>query len=262
VTGLDGAVVIVTGAGSGIGRAAVSAFSAAGARVLATGRSSARLEETAALAAVPESVTPVLCDVTKPEDVAAAVDHALTRFGRLDCAFNYAGTFGRLGPLHEDDEENFHTVVDTNLRGLWLCLKHQIPAMIAQGGGSVVNCSSVAGHHGHPQTAMYSATEHAIIGLSKSAALQYAPAGVRVNVISPGRTDPDVLPDLRQRPATAEDMAYAAVGLASPLAGNVTGQALIIYGGVGPRPHAADQTSMLMSTGRPAPAGAHDYVLQ
>jgi NAD(P)-dependent dehydrogenase (short-subunit alcohol dehydrogenase family) len=250
VTGLDGAVVIVTGAGSGLGRAAVSAFSAAGARVLATGRSSARLEETAALAMSPELVTPVLCDVTRREDVAATVDQAVTRFGRLDCAFNYAGTFGRLGPLHEDDEDNFRTVVDTNLRGLWLCLQHQIPAMVAQGGGSVVNCSSAAGHHGHPQTAMYSATEHAVIGLSKSAAMQYAPAGVRVNVISPGRTDGDVLPDLQQRPATAEDMAYAAVGLASPLAGNVTGQALIIYGGGRSRPHAVDQRSMLISAGR------------
>jgi NAD(P)-dependent dehydrogenase (short-subunit alcohol dehydrogenase family) len=120
VTGLAGAVVIVTGAGSGIGRAAVSAFSAAGAHVLATGRSSSRLEETAALAKAPELVTPFHCDVTNEDDVSNTVAFALNEFGRLDCAFNNAGTFGRLGPLHQDDGENFNTVVDTNLRGVWL----------------------------------------------------------------------------------------------------------------------------------------------
>ena len=248
MTGLEGAVVIVTGAGSGIGRAAVSAFSAAGARVLATGRSMSRLEESAALAKAPELVTPVLCDVTKDEEVAATVAHALTHFGRLDCAFNNAGTFGRLGLLHQDDEENFHTVVDTNLRGLWLCLKHQIPPMVAQGSGSIVNCSSVAGHFGHPQTAMYSATKHAVIGLSKSAAVQYAGDGVRVNVISPGGTDTEMLRDLygsqqaldararrtplQQRLAGADEMANVAVWLASPLSSYLTGQALIVDGGV------------------------------
>jgi A-factor type gamma-butyrolactone 1'-reductase (1S-forming) len=218
--GLDGAVVIVTGAGSGIGRAVVSAFTAAGARVLAAGRSSTRLEETAALAQAPELVTPVLCDVRNGDDVAATVAQALTRFGRLDCAFNNADSFGRLGPLHEDDEDNFAAVVDTNLRGVWLCLKHQIPAMAAQGGGSIVNCSSPAGHHGHPQAALYAATKHAVIGLSKSAAQQYAAQGVRVNVISPGATETAI-----------RQAASVTVSLASPLADDVTGQALIIDGG-------------------------------
>ena len=246
MTALAGAVVIVTGAGSGIGRAAVSAFSAAGAHVLAAGRSSGRLEETAALAKAPELVTPVHCDVTNGDDVSRTVGHALTRFGRLDCAFNNAGTFGRLGPLHEDDEDNFDTVVDTNLRGLWLCLKHQIPAMVAQGGGSIVNCASVAGHRGHPLTAIYSATKHAVIGLSKSAALQYAADGVRVNVVSPGATDTDMLRSLYpseqaldarasrmplQRLASADEVANAAVWLAGPLASYVTGQTLIVDGG-------------------------------
>jgi len=248
VTGLAGAVVIVTGAGSGIGRAAVSAFSAAGAHVLATGRSSSRLEETAALAKAPELVTPFHCDVTNEDDVSNTVAFALNEFGRLDCAFNNAGTFGRLGPLHQDDGENFNTVVDTNLRGVWLCLKHQIPPMVAQGGGSIVNCASVAGHYGNPATAMYSATKHAVIGLSKSAALQYAANGVRVNVISPGGTDTEMLRDLygsqqaldararrtplQQRLASAEEVANTVVWLASPLSSYVTGQALIVDGGV------------------------------
>jgi NAD(P)-dependent dehydrogenase (short-subunit alcohol dehydrogenase family) len=248
MSGLAGAVVMVTGAGSGIGRAAVSAFSAEGAHVLATGRSTARLEETAALAKAPELVTPVLCDVTKDDDVSRTVAFALSRFGRLDCAFNNAGTFGRLGPLHEDDEDNFDLVVDTNLRGVWLCMKHQIPAMVAQGAGSIVNCSSVAGHFGNPATAMYSATKHAVVGLSKSAAAQYAANGVRVNVISPGGTDTEMLralygseealeararrTPLQQRLAGAEEVANTVVWLAGPLSSYVTGQALIIDGGV------------------------------
>jgi NAD(P)-dependent dehydrogenase (short-subunit alcohol dehydrogenase family) len=247
VTELAGAVVIVTGAGSGIGRATVSAFSAAGAHVLAAGRSSVRLEETVALAKAPELVTPIHCDVAIADDVAKTVGHALARFGRLDCAFNNAGTFGRLGLLHEDDEDNFNTVVDTNLRGLWLCLKHQIPAMVAQGGGSIVNCASTAAHRGHPMTAIYSATKHAVIGLSRSAALQYAAAGIRVNVVSPGATDTDMLRSLYpsaqalearasrtplQRLATAEEVANAVLWLAGPLASYVTGQTLIVDGGV------------------------------
>jgi NAD(P)-dependent dehydrogenase (short-subunit alcohol dehydrogenase family) len=244
---LTGSVVFVTGAGSGIGRAAVSAFSAAGAHVLATGRSADRLEETIGLAKDPELVTPVLCDVTNPHDVSRAVGQALSDFGRLDCAFNNAGTFGRLGRLHEDDQDNFDLVVDTNLRGLWLCLKYQIPVMVAQGGGSIVNCASVAGHYGNAATAIYSATKHAVIGLSKSAAMQYAAEGVRVNVVSPGGTETDMLRALYgsdealqaralrtplQRLASPEEVANAAVWLASPLASYVTGQALVIDGGV------------------------------
>lgn len=246
MTGLEGAVVIVTGAGSGIGRAAVSAFSAEGAHVLAAGRSSGRLEETAALAKAPELVSAIHCDVKSEDDVSKMVGHAVSRFGRLDAAFNNAGTFGRLGLLHLDDDDNFNDVVDTNLRGLWLCLKHQIPAMVAKGGGSIINCASVAAHRGHPMTAMYSATKHAVIGLSKSAALQYAAEGVRVNVVSPGATDTDMLRSLfpseealdararrmpLQRLASAQEIANAAVWLASPLASYVTGQTLIVDGG-------------------------------
>ncbi|RAG81911.1 short-chain dehydrogenase [Streptacidiphilus pinicola] len=245
--GLDGRVVLITGAGSGIGQAAAVAFAEAGAHVALAGRRLEHLEETRKLLPDPDDALVLRCDVDRESDVVALVDAVAERFGRLNVAFNNAGTFGRFGPLHEDDEENFDLVVGTNLRGLWRCMRHQVARMLQNGGGSIVNCASVAAHLGHARSPLYSATKHAVVGLSKSAALQYAGSGIRVNVVSPGSTDTDMLRSLYEdagalqarssraplkRLGTPAEVANAAVWLASPLSGYVTGQTLPVDGGV------------------------------
>ncbi|MFI1256122.1 SDR family NAD(P)-dependent oxidoreductase [Streptomyces netropsis] len=239
-------VVMVTGAGSGIGRAAARLFARLGARVVLVGRTVETLRESAA-GLPPEAHLVAPCDVADPEQVEARVADTIARFGRLDGAFNNAGTFGAFGPLHEDTPANFDSVVATNLRGVWACVRGQTRAMLTTGGGSIVNCASVAGHIGHAQSPVYSATKHAVIGLSKSAALQYAGDGIRVNVVSPGSTDTPMLRDLYTDPGklaqranraplgrlgTCEEVANAAAWLISPLSGYVTGQTIVVDGGV------------------------------
>ncbi len=244
--GLREKVVLITGAGQGIGQAAAQAFASYGSYVVVSGRTRASCEAT--LSELPPDRT-LFCaaDVSQEPDVARLVRAAVDRFGRLDIAFNNAGTFGAFAPLHDDKFENFEHVVATNLRGTWLCMKHEIGAMLSFGGGAIVNCASVAAHIGHAQSAVYSATKHAVLGLTKSAALQYGRCGVRINAVSPGSTDTPMLrtiyPSESQLQARAtraplgriglpREIAQAVLWLSSPLSSYTTGQAIAVDGGV------------------------------
>ncbi len=244
--GLRDRVAIVTGAGSGIGREAAGALAQAGAYVALAGRRLPALEQTAA-ALNPARCLVVPCDVRDDDQVAHLVARTCGQFGRLDLALNNAGSFGARSLLHEDTASNFDAVVNTNLRGLWSCLKYELAAMLQSAGGSIVNVASVSAHIGHAESPVYAATKHAILGISRSAALQYAHAGIRVNVVSPGSTDTELLvnlyPQAEERAARGEraplqrlgrpqEIANAALWLMSPLSSYVTGQVLIVDGGV------------------------------
>jgi NAD(P)-dependent dehydrogenase (short-subunit alcohol dehydrogenase family) len=244
--GLGGKVIIVTGASQGIGRAAALAFAACGARVVLAGRQSGFCEQALSTLSQDQALF-VPTDVRDEQSVARLIETTVRRFGRLDAAFNNAGTFGNFVPLHDDDRNNFDQVVATNLRGTWLCTKHEIRAMLESGGGAIVNCASVAGHIGHAQSAIYSATKHGVIGLSKSAALQYARRGIRINAVSPGSTDTPMLrsiypteEQLSARGSRAplgrigqpDEIAQAVLWLCSPMSSYVTGQTLVVDGGV------------------------------
>ncbi|MCK1595285.1 SDR family NAD(P)-dependent oxidoreductase [Bradyrhizobium sp. 164] len=168
----EGKTAFITGAASGIGRATAIAFAAEGAGVVITDRWEAALQETAErVKAAGGDVLTITCDVSNPDDVAAAVAKAVNAFGRIDCAFNNAGVENKAAPLHEIELEEWDRVLDINLRGTFICMKHEIAHMLSQGGGVVVNTSSGAGIRGVAGGASYAASKHAIIGMTKSAAL-------------------------------------------------------------------------------------------
>jgi NAD(P)-dependent dehydrogenase (short-subunit alcohol dehydrogenase family) len=241
-----GMVAVVTGGSSGIGRATAVAFARQGARVIVAARREAEGEETVRrIRAAGGEGSFVRTDVTREQDIAALVAKAMQTYGRLDFAFNNAGVEGTMAPLAEQPVENYDTIFNPNVRGVFLSLKHQIPAMLKGGGGAIVNNASVAGLIGFPGASLYTASKHAVIGLTKAAALEYAKAGIRVNAVAPGAIESEMLDRFTKqvpretlasmhpigRTGEADEIAGAVVWLCSPQASFVTGQTLAIDGG-------------------------------
>jgi len=241
----EGEVAFITGAASGIGRATAIAFAAEGARVVITDRDEAALQETAErVKAAGGGVLTVACDVSKAKEVEAAVAQAVKTFGRIDCAFNNAGVENKAAPLHEIELEEWDRILNINLRGTFICMKHEIAQMLSQGGGVVVNTSSGAGIRGVAGGSSYAASKHALIGMTKSAALDYAKQKIRVNAVLPGNiatpmmdrfTDGDIQKAVDLEPVgrlgKPEEIAEAVLWMCSDLGGFVTGASIVVDGG-------------------------------
>ena len=241
-------VVLITGALTGIGRATALAFAHAGATVVVSGRrddaGTALAAELRTLGARAEFIR---ADVRHEDEVRSLVDQTIERFGRLDIAVNNAGTEGTLGPIAEQTVANYESTFATNVLGTLLSLKHEMRAMLAQGSGAIVNVSSIAGQVGMAGASVYAASKHAVEGLTKSAALEGAAVGVRVNAVAPGPVATQMLDrfvggseDVKagllasvpaRRAATPDEIASTVVFLAGEQARYLTGQSLAVDGG-------------------------------
>ncbi len=246
---LEGKVALVTGAGSGIGRAAALAFVREGAKVVVadvvadSGKETLRLIEEAG-----GDGFFIEGDVSIAGDVRTIVEAAVEHYGRLDCAFNNAGIEGFQAPTAECTEENWDRVLTINLKGAWLCMKYEIPIMVEQGGGVIVNTASVAGLVGFPNIPAYNASKGGVIQLTKTAALEYATQGIRVNAVCPGVIQTPMIDRFLGGSAEAEaqfvamepvgrlglpqEIAEAVVWLCSDAASFVTGHAMVVDGGL------------------------------
>lgn len=245
---LDGKAVLLVGASTGIGVEAARVFAEEGARLVLSARSADALESLAAeLRAAGHEVRVVVGDVTSGTDVARMVDATVEAYGRLDGAFNNAG-IGQVGLLHEVSEEDFDRVMEVNVKGVWFCLREELRVMRAQGFGSIVNTSSVGGFKGNTGLGVYQATKHAVIGLTRSAAHDNGPLGIRVNSVAPGPTRSAMIDAMLERDPTAMDkrlavmplhkigtgaeVANAAAWLLSDRASHTTGAVLPVEGGM------------------------------
>ncbi|MBM6576788.1 glucose 1-dehydrogenase [Microvirga sp. SRT01] len=240
-----GKVAFVTGAASGIGRATAVAFAQEGARVAILDLTEEALATTAeAVRATGAEVLVLACDVAKPEQVEAAIAEVVATFGRLDVAFNNAGVENKAAPVAEIALEEWDHILNINLRGTFVCMKYELAQMVRQGSGVVVNTSSGAGVRGVAGGASYAASKHAIIGLTKSAALDYAKANIRVNAVLPGNIETPMMDrftggDIQKaidlepvgRLGKPEEIADAVLWMSADLGAFVTGAAIAVDGG-------------------------------
>ncbi len=240
-------VVLITGALAGIGRATALAFAKDGADLVVSGRNDDAGQTLAAeLKALGAQAEFIRADVRHETDVRNLIDKTVARFGRLDVAVNNAGTEGTPGPLTAQTAESYAATFDTNVLGVLLSLKHELRVMQAQGSGSIINLSSTMGHRGAPGASLYTASKHAVEGLTKSAALEAAASGVRVNAVAPGPVETAMLDRFTgnadrkaglvagvpmKRVGRPEEIADAIVFVASNKASFITGQIIAVNGG-------------------------------
>ena len=246
---LDGKVALVTGGASGIGQAAALAFAESGASVVLADIDEAgaretlrRIEQTGAKSLF------VRTDVSREAQCAALVERTVETFSRLDIAFNNAGIMASYGEkLHESTEEDWDRLMSVNLKGVFLCMKHELRQMLAQGGGAIVNTASAVGLIGTPNSVTYPVSKHGVVGLTRCAALQYARSAIRINAICPGLVETPITQRMRDmepgfdekranfvplgRICSAQEIAQAVVWLSSPAASYVTGTSLSVDGG-------------------------------
>jgi NAD(P)-dependent dehydrogenase (short-subunit alcohol dehydrogenase family) len=245
---MDGKVALVTGAGKGIGRACALAFAREGARVLVSDADATTCEDVAKeISAAGGEARSRRCDVTREDEVAELVEACVAAFGRIDCAHNNAGGPVGGGPLHTLSLDNWHATLALNLSSVFYCMKHEIPVMQRQRGGSIVNTASGAGLIAVPMMGHYAAAKHGVLGLTKAAALENARTGVRINAVCPGTIDTPTLraaiahqPQMGERwlasqPGgrfgTPEEIAEAVIWLSSDKASFVTGESFVVDGG-------------------------------
>ena len=245
---LDGKVALVTGGSSGIGHVTALTFAREGAKVVVADMQQDGGHQTVYM--IQESggeATFVPVDVTKATDVEAMIAKAVQTYGRLDCAYNNAGVGSRArAPLADYPEEDWHRIIAINLTGVWLCMKYEIPQMLQQGGGAIVNTASIAGLAGLSETSAYVASKHGVVGITRTAALEYARQGIRVNCVCPGyirtpmtaqsMSDPDRLAQMIAREpigrvGNPEEVAAAVMWLCSDAASFVTGHTMTVDGG-------------------------------
>jgi NAD(P)-dependent dehydrogenase (short-subunit alcohol dehydrogenase family) len=246
---LAGKVTLVTGAGGGIGRATAVVLGQGGAKVLVSDVSTRRGEETAGLVRAAGAETEFFkADVSRAADVEALIAAAVKRWGRLDCAHNNAGISGTVVNVADDTEENWDRTLTVDLKGVWLCMKYEIKQMLQQGGGSIVNTASTAGLLGAVRMGAYAAAKHGVVGLTRTAALEYARSNIRVNAICPGVVGTPVILGwfeanerlkkamIAQEPigrvGEPEEIGNAVAWLFSDRASFVTGAAIPIDGGM------------------------------